>query len=91
MVRCAICGIEAESIEHAIQLNWTSGFFEYDAEHGPVCPSCSEQLLTVADDGEFELREEYRGRIVYLEEPPEEHLECEDCTMEEVFLGFILN
>lgn len=91
MVRCVICGFEVASIEVAIQADWISGFFEYDAEHGPVCPSCSERLLEVADDGEFELRNEYRGKIVYLEEPPEEPLECENCAMEEVFLGFILN
>lgn len=91
MVQCAICGMEVESIEHAIQANWVSGFFEYDAEHGPACPSCSERLLRVADDGEFELLDEYRGKIVYFEEVSEEAPDCEECAMEDVFLGFILN
>ena len=91
MVKCAICGMEVESIEAAIQSNWIPGFFEYDEEHGPACPSCTEHLLEVADDGEFDLRDEFRGKIVYMEEEIEEEPECEDCAMEDVFLGFILN
>jgi hypothetical protein len=83
--------VEVESIEQAIQANWVSGFYEYDAEHGPACPSCSERLLRMAEDGEFELLEEYRGKIVYLEEAEEEPPDCPDCPMEDVFLGFILN
>ncbi len=91
MVRCAICGMEVESIEEAIQANWVSGFFEQDAEHGPACPSCGEHLLHMAEDGEFELRNEFHGKIIYQEDLPEEPPECEDCAMEDVFLGFILN
>ncbi len=91
MVRCTICGMEADSIEQAIQETWVSGFWEYDQEHGPACASCSEGLLVLAEDGEFELRHEYRGKIVYVEEPQGESLECEDCQVEDVFLGFILN
>ncbi len=91
MVRCAICGTEVESIEHAIRLNWVSGFFDKDAEHGPACPSCSERLLRMAEDGEFELLDEYTGKIVYLEDPADEYGECENCHVEDVFLGFILN
>ena len=91
MVKCAICGIEVESIEEAIQANWTPGFFEYDEEHGPACPSCSEHLLDMADDGVLEVRSEYRGKIIYLEEPLEEEPEDEDYDFEDVFLGFILN
>jgi hypothetical protein len=80
-----------ESIEQAIQSNWISGFFECEAEHGPACPSCTDRLLLMAEDGEFELLEEYRGKIIYLEEAVEADPECEDCPMEDVFLGFILN
>lgn len=91
MVRCTICGTEVESIEHAICMNWVSGFFEMDTEHGPACPSCSESLLRMADDGEFELLTEYTGKIVYLEDPAEHCEDCENCHVEDVFLGFILN
>ncbi|MGD8386640.1 MAG: hypothetical protein PVG49_05840 [Desulfobacteraceae bacterium] len=91
MVRCAICGVEVESIELAIQRNWVPGFFEYDEEHGPACPSCSESLLRMADDGEYEVLEHFRGKIIYLEEVEEDVEENEAVSMEDVFLGFILN
>jgi len=91
MVRCAICGTEVDSIEQAIQENWVPVFFEYDFEHGPACPSCAESLLQQADDGEFELKECFRGKIVYCGDDEDEFPGCEDCQMEDVFLGFILN
>ncbi|MFP3929287.1 MAG: hypothetical protein ACLFUP_10305 [Desulfobacteraceae bacterium] len=91
MVRCTVCGMEVDSIEQAIQENWVPGFWEYDQEHGPACAFCSEKLLVLAEDGEFELRQEYRGKLIYKEEPQREDLECEDCQVEDVLLGFILN
>lgn len=91
MVRCAICGVEVESIESAIQKDWVPGFFEYDEEHGPACPSCSESLLRMAEDGEYEVLERYRGKIVYLQDAKEAFEEEVDVSMEDVFLGFILN
>jgi hypothetical protein len=32
-----------------------------------VCSSCAEQLICIGDDGEFELKQEYRGKIAYQE------------------------
>jgi hypothetical protein len=44
-MRCAICGIEIDSIEEGINEGWIPYFYEGETEHGPVCPSCSEDLL----------------------------------------------
>lgn len=91
MVRCAICGMEVESIESAIQEEWIPGFFEDELVHGPACPHCSEGLLRMAEDGEYEIMEAYRGKIIYFDEPEDAFMECEDCPFEDVYLGFILN
>jgi hypothetical protein len=91
MLQCAICGMEVESIKTAIQENWVPGFFENDFEHGPACPHCSETLLQAADDGEYELLPAYQGKIVYFDEPEDDLMEYDDCMVEDVILGFILN
>jgi len=43
-------------------------FYEGETEHEPACPTCSEALLQVGKDGEMEVKEEYRGKIRFLEE-----------------------
>ena len=73
-MRCAICGIEIESIEEAIEQDWIPSFFEEEAEHEFACPGCSESLLQLGEDGAMEVKEEYRGKIKYLDEKVEEHL-----------------
>ena len=86
-MKCAICGISIHSVEQMIEQDWISSFFDGDEEHGPLCPSCKNTLLHMAPDGEFELKEEFRGKIVYHDQVviPEED------QMEEIVLGFILN
>jgi len=73
-----------------IEEDWISSFFEGDEEHGPLCPSCTDTLLIMAPDGEFELKEEYKGKIIYNDQivKPEEVIEGQ---IEEIVLGFILN
>jgi len=78
-VKCAICGTTVESVEQAIDLGWIPSFWEQEKEYGPACAGCSETLIQVDEDGEWELKEDYRGKITYqegnyLEDEPEEHL-----------------
>ena len=84
-MKCSICGMLVDSIDDAIDEGWIPCFFEGEEEHGPVCLSCSEKLICEGSDGAFELKDEYRGRIVYSEVMHEEEL------VEDVVLGFILN
>ena len=48
-MNCTICGISADNIEDILSENWTLSFFDGNDEHGPLCPSCSETLLSIAD------------------------------------------
>jgi len=73
-MRCAICGIEIESIDEAIKGDWIPYFFEEETEHEFACPGCAEIFLQLGEDKEMEVKEEYRGKIKYLDEKPEEHL-----------------
>jgi len=49
-------------------------FYEGAKEHGPPCPPCSEKLTCVGKDGDMEVKEEYRGKIIYQGEATKEHL-----------------
>jgi len=48
-----------------------------DEEHGPACTSCSEKLICVGEDKEMEVKEEYRGKIIYQDEERKEDLVME--------------
>jgi len=87
-MKCVICGASIESVTEALELEWAPCFFEGDDLHGPACPDCCETLLLVSEDGDFELRDEFRGKIIYEEDFPEED---DDLEWEEFSLGFILN
>ena len=67
-MKCAICGMEIESIDEAIEEGWIPFFFEEETEHEFACPGCSEVFLETGEDGEMEVKEEYRGKIKYLDE-----------------------
>ena len=87
MMKCAICGITIDSVEKMLEQDWIASFFDGEDEHGPLCPSCTDTLLYIAPDGEFELKEEYRGKIIYHDHI----LTHETDHFEEIVLGFILN
>ena len=78
-MKCAICGIEVDSIDEAINEGWIPSVWEGDQEEeGPFCGSCSETLIQVDKEGEFVVKEEYRGKITYKEgdffdQEPQEH------------------
>ena len=66
-MKCAICGMEIEE-------GWTPYFFEGETEHECACSGCSELFLQSGEDGEMEVKEEYKGKIKYLDEKVKEHL-----------------
>jgi DNA-directed RNA polymerase subunit RPC12/RpoP len=73
-MRCAICGTEIDSMDEALEEGWTPYFHEGETEHEFACPGCSEVFLETGEDGEMEVKEEYRGKIKYLDERLKEHL-----------------
>lgn len=64
-IRCAICGMTANLVSDLIEGTWIPSFYDGHEEYGPVCGSCYEDLLQIGKDGEVELKEQYRGRIVF--------------------------
>jgi len=90
-MKCAICGIEIDSVEDGIDQGWISYAWDGDKEKdGPFCPSCSETLIETDEDGECVIKEEFKGKIAYLEgdfheNQPDEHIS------EEIIFGFIEN
>ena len=52
---------------------------EGENEHFSVSASCSEKLICVGKDGEMEVKEEYRGKIIYQEEDRKEDLVMRLC------------
>jgi len=53
---------------------WIPYLYEGNKEHKFACPGCSEVFLELGEDKEMEVKQEYRGKIKYLDEKPEEHL-----------------
>jgi hypothetical protein len=89
-MKCVICGVSVEFLEETVDLSgWTPFFFEGDEPHGPACPGCRAGLLRELPDGDFVLKEEYRGKVSYLYEFDEENDDLYE--VEEVMLGYILN
>jgi len=77
-MKCAICGIEIDSVEEGIDQGWIPYVWEGDhTREGPFCPSCSEVLFQIDEVGEYVVKEKYRGNITYQEgdfveeEPPD--------------------
>jgi hypothetical protein len=79
-MKCAICGIQIDSVEDAIDQGWIPYIWDEDREKdGPFCASCSETLIQIDEDSEYVVKEEYGGKIVYLdgdfyENEPDDHL-----------------
>ena len=71
-MNCVICGIQIDSVKEAIEEGWTPYFFDGYQEHEVACPSCTEALLRQGDDGEMEVKDEYRGKLRTLDEIGEE-------------------
>jgi hypothetical protein len=86
---CTICGLSISSIEKVLEEDWILYFFEGQEEHGPVCPSCSDLLIYIAHDGVYELKKEFKGKIIYNDQL--ESLDLDNDPFDDVVLGFILN
>jgi hypothetical protein len=71
-MRCAICGIRIDSVDEAIEEGWTPYFYDGQIEHEVACPACTQALLRGGEDGEFEVKEEFRGKLKYLTESEED-------------------
>ena len=70
---CSICGIEIDSIDDAIDAGWLPSFWDTDVHHEAACPNCSEIIIQVGHDGEYEVKPEYQGKIVYMDTESGEH------------------
>ena len=71
-MRCAICGIQIDSVDEAVEEGWTPYFYDGEFEHEVVCPACTQALLQEGKDGEWEVKEEFRGKLKYLDEAENE-------------------
>jgi hypothetical protein len=85
-MNCTICGTSINSIEEEPGQEWIPFFFEGEDEHGPLCPSCSDILICIANDGAYELKDEYKGKIQYNDQ-----IEMESDPLYDIILGYILN
>ena len=81
-MRCAICGLEVETIDEAIEQDWFPSFYDVETEHGPVCSSCADQMITTGVDGGRELKAEYRGKVHYMDGDYSSELKDEDLVIE---------
>ena len=71
-MKCAICGMEIDSVDEAVEEGWVPYFYEGETEHDVACPACTQALLQDGKDGEMEVKEEFRGKLHYLDERGEE-------------------
>jgi len=67
-MRCTICGIRIDSVDEAVEEGWTPYFYDGEFEHEVACPACTHALLQEGKDGEWEVKEEFRGKLKYLDE-----------------------
>jgi hypothetical protein len=65
---CAICGIQIDSVDEAVEQGWNPYFYDGDKELEPACPTYSEALLQMSEEGEMEVKEEFRGKMKYLDD-----------------------
>ena len=77
-MKCSICGIRIDSVDDAAENGWTPYFYDGTQRHDVACPSCSKTLLQQGQDGELEVKEQYSGKINFLDnrnpKEPREHL-----------------
>ena len=79
-MKCAICGIEVDSIDEAIDEGWIPYVWEgFEEKEGPYCGACSEILIQLNEDGEYVVKEEFIGKITYqdgdfTDEETQEHV-----------------
>lgn len=89
-MKCAICLTEVESTEQAIKKGWIPYFYEGEQEHGPACPSCSEQFLVQGEDGEVEVKPEYQGKFTYSDGDYTDKDDVDDMGDGKVLVGIVV-
>jgi len=75
-MNCAICGIQIDSVDEAVEQGWTPSFCDNKIQHDPACPACTDSLLQINEHGEREVNEKFRGKIEFLEERRAAKLNC---------------
>jgi hypothetical protein len=70
-MRCSICGIVIDDIEKAIEEGWIPSYWDGEQQHDPACAGCSQAILENGEDGELQVRAEYRGKVKFLDNLPE--------------------
>jgi hypothetical protein len=65
-MRCAICGIQIDSVDEAVEEGWIPYFYDGETEREVACPACTQVQLQEGTDGEWEVKEEFRGKLKYL-------------------------
>ena len=86
-MKCAICLTEIDSAEKGITEGWIPYFYEGEQEHGPSCPSCFEQFLFQGEDGEAEVKPEYRGKFSYSDG---DYADKDDLSDERTLVGIVV-
>jgi len=71
-MRCSICGIQIDSVGEAVENGWMPYFYDGETEHEVACPACTQALLQDGKDCEMEVKEEFRGKLKYLDESEDE-------------------
>jgi hypothetical protein len=71
-MNCSICDIQIDSVDEAVDEGWTPYFYDGQTEHEVACPACTHALLQEREGGEMEVKEEYQGRLKYLDETGDE-------------------
>jgi len=74
-MRCVICGIRistVSTVDEAIEEGWTSYFYDGQTEIEVACPACTHALLQEGEEGEMEVKKEFRGKLKYLDEGSDE-------------------
>ena len=71
-MNCAICGIQIDSVDEAVEEGWVPYFYDGETEHEVACPACTHALLQEGKDCEMEVKKEFRGKLTYLAERGDE-------------------
>lgn len=71
---CSLCGTEVEDIEDAIEQGWLPSFWDGEIQREVACAKCADTLLQYKDDGEYEVKPEYRGKLIYANSGSKPHI-----------------
>jgi len=72
-MKCAMCGIQIDLVDEAIEQRWTPSFYDGEIQHAPACPSCTDSFLQIDMHGEWEVKKKFRGKLTYTDEEPKKH------------------